>query len=216
MGTGMTRIVAISRKEGYYAKTHEVINISNENNPWSPPKIPDKPKYIVLDIETSGLTPWYGDSITCICSKDNDGRRFSEVNGKQMDKDEIDLIQSFLNWISSYSDDDTFLVTKNGRQFDVSFLMVRRTLLDLFDKDNDPIDLIDFDHFDLQEITSKRISLQQMAELLGCTPKSDTGKDAIKLWREERFKELKKYCMQDVETTEEVFLGWRKLQNGQM
>ena len=54
-----------------------------------------------------------------------------------------------------------------------------------------------------------------MAELLGCTPKSDTGKDAIKLWREERFKELKKYCMQDVETTEEVFLGWRKLQNGQ-
>ena len=133
-----------------------------------------------------------------------------------MDKDEIDLIQSFLNWISSYSDDDTFLVTKNGRQFDVPFLMVRRTLLDLFDKDSDSIDLIDFDHFDLEEITSKRVGLQQIAEILNCTPKSGTGKDAIKLWREERFKELKDYCMQDVETTEEVFLGWRKLQNGKM
>ena len=133
-----------------------------------------------------------------------------------MDKDEIDLIQSFLNWISSYSDDDTFLVTKNGRQFDVPFLMVRRTLLDLFDKDSDSIDLIDFDHFDLEEITSKRVGLQQMAEILNCRPKSGTGKDAIKLWQEERFRELKEYCTQDVDTTEAVFLRWRKLQKGKV
>jgi DNA polymerase III epsilon subunit-like protein len=31
----------------------------------------EKEKYIVLDIETTGLNPWYGDRITCICAKDN-------------------------------------------------------------------------------------------------------------------------------------------------
>ena len=201
-----------------------MINISNENKLWAPPKIPDKPKYIVLDIETLGLKPLYLDQISCICAKDSDGEIFSKVlappdydlkEEKILIEDEGYLLQFFFQWLSHRPHKHYFLVTKNGKIFDIPFLFIRYVLRFGYDPLND-LPIIYYTLFDLQEITSKRVALQQMAELLGCTPKSGTGLNAIKLWRAHEFDKLKKYCMQDVLTTEEVFLRWRTLQNGKM
>ena len=165
----------------------------------------------MLDIETTGLKEWFGDRITCICAKDSDGNRFGMV-----DKDEFNLIDAFMAWLCRlkfYSNIKQYMfLTKKGKQFDIPFILSRFAILNGLAKDDDILDLLKCDHFDLQEITSKRISLQSMAELLNCKTKSGTGMNAIKLWNEGRYKELKEYCMRDVDVTEEVFLKWKKLQ----
>lgn len=129
-----------------------------------------------------------------------------------VDKDELKIILGFIDWIKEMPFPEYFLVTKNGKQFDIPFILARTVLFSI--KQLDSLKILSYDHFDLQEITSRRISLQSMAELLNCTPKSGTGSNAIKLWNEKRYKELMDYCAQDVLVTEEVFLRWKKLQNG--
>ena len=172
--------------------------------------IPDKPGYIILDIETLGFTPLYYDKVTCVCAKDSDGKTFAKIT--KSNDDEGYLIQNFLNWLSKRPHEKYFLVTANGKQFDIPFLFIRYALRFGYDPLND-LPMILYEHLDLQEVTSKKVSLQCMAELLGCTPKSGTGSNAIKLWKEGRYKELKNYCQQDVLTTEEVFLKWKALHN---
>jgi predicted PolB exonuclease-like 3'-5' exonuclease len=171
-----------------------------------------------------GLKPLYFDKITCICAKDSDDETFSKVmthpnydvkDKKGLLNDEGYLLQFFLQWLSHRPHKHYFLVTKNGKIFDIPFLFIRYVLRFGYSPEND-LPIIYYVHFDLQEITSKSVGLQQMAELLSCTPKSGIGKNAIKLWKEGRYDELKEYCMNDVLITEEVFLRWRKLQNGKM
>ena len=170
------------------------------------------------------MKPLYLDQITCICAKDSDGEIFSKViappdydlkEEKILIEDEGYLLQFFFQWLSNRPHKHYFLVTKNGKIFDIPFLFIRYVLRFGYDPLND-LPIIYYDHFDLQEITSKGVGLQQMAELLGCIPKSGTGVNAIKLWRSHEFEKHRKYCMQDVLTTEEVFLRWRLLQNGKM
>lgn len=121
------------------------------------------------------------------------------------------LIEMFLKWMLSKPLEKYFLVTKNGKGFDLPFVLTRLSLKRDLCEGGD-LFMLKYDHFDLQEITSKRISLQSMAELLNCKTKSGTGMNAIKLWEEGRYDELKKYCMRDVDVTEEVFLKWQNLQ----
>ena len=159
-------------------------------------------KYIVLDIETTGLLPWYGDRITCICAKDSDGDKFTAIR-----KDERLLVESFLKWLATRNgNNDYLLITKNGKIFDIPFIMARMALMKELTETEKVI--LNYEHFDLQEVTTKRVSLNDMAKLLKCTPKSGYGLKAIRLWKEKRYDELKAYCMQDVETTEEVYLKW--------
>lgn len=70
--------------------------------------------------------------------------------------------------------------------------------------------LLEYPHIDLKEIveqiTGKRLALDTVARLLGCTPKSGTGVNAIKLWKNRELDKLMDYCSQDVDTTEEVYL----------
>ncbi len=162
-------------------------------------------KYIVLDIETTGLQPWYGARITCICAKDSEGDRFSATR-----RDEGRLIQLFLEWLTKKHDPNVYLlITQNGKEFDIPFIMARIAMMkELTEADKG---ILDYEHFDLQDIVYWEISLSDLARLFKCTPKSGTGKNAIKLWKEKRYDDLKKYCMQDVETTEEVYLKWRSL-----
>lgn len=165
------------------------------------------------------MKPLYLEKVTCICAKDSDGKTFSMVmthpNFDMGDKeyfvnDEGALLQSFFTWLSHRPHRKYFLVTMNGKQFDLPFIFIRYVLRYGYDPENDLPELL-YDHFDLQEITSRRVSLQCMAELLGCNLKTGTGKEAIKLWNERRYYELKEYCLNDVEVTEEVFLGWKGL-----
>ena len=169
-------------------------------------KRPKNKKYVVFDIESTGLLSWYGDRITCICAKDSDGNRFSMV-----DENENSLIKSYLEWIKKRSPNNYFIITKNGKQFDIPFILARLAL----QKEpgfKEGLFILDYEHLDLHEITSKRVSLNDMAKLLGCIPKSGTGLNAIKLWNDGRYDALKNYCAQDVNTTEEVYLKWRSLQ----
>jgi len=160
---------------------------------------------VVFDIESTGLLPWYGDRITCICAKDSNGNRFGMV-----DEDEQKLIDSFLNWIGQRSYKEFFVITKNGKQFDIPFILARLAKKNSRGQKNG-LFILDYEHFDLQEITDKPISLNNMAKLLNCILKSATGNDAIKLWKERKYDELKAYCAQDVDTTEEIYLKWLKL-----
>ena len=161
------------------------------------------------------MNPWYGDRITCICAKDSDGNRFSCVND-----DEDMIIGEFYKWLCHlrfYSKiDDYFLVSKNGKQFDIPFILTRECWLllntDWIMDEDDSFALINCRHFDLQEITDKRISLNDMAKLLGCKLKSGKGKDAINLWENGEYGRLKEYCMNDVDVTEEVYLKYMELQ----
>lgn len=162
-------------------------------------------KYIVIDIETDGLWPWYGNRITCICAKDSYGDNF-----QMTDHDEIKLINSFIEWLQSKTPQEYFLITKNGKQFDIPFILTRLAIK-TGAYPEDAYSLLMFDHLDLQELTKKKIPLDDMARLFKCRLKSGTGENAVMLWKMERFDDLLNYCMQDVEITEEVYLKWKNL-----
>ena len=163
-------------------------------------------KYIVLDIETEGLTPFYGDKITCICARTQSGTEFSRAG-----KNEKLILQDFLDWILKYMFRNHTIITKNGKQFDIPFIFQRYALTRRYLQGDRAKKLTNFKHIDLQEVTSRRVSLQQMAEILGCENKSGHGENAIKLARRGRWKDLAHYCMQDVRVTEQVYLALKKL-----
>ena len=163
-----------------------------------------------MDIETTGLYPWYGDRITCICAKIVDG-----ANLKLSNEDEISLIKLFLHWLYENTKGKNYtLVTFNGRMFDIPFIMTRCALEDGLSRTS-ALPLLNYPHIDLydeiQKITGKRMSLNIVARLLGCTPKSGDGLNAIKLWKNKSYNQLKAYCFQDVLTTEEVYFKWLSL-----
>lgn len=167
--------------------------------------VPEKKDYVVFDLEATGLNPWYGHRATCICARDSTGEEFQEV-----EEDEQKLICSFLEWLKKRSPENHLLITKNGRMFDVPFILTRMVhVKDL--KPESGFFILDYEHLDLHELTDKWVSLNDMAKLFRCTTKSGSGKQAIRLWQEKRYQKLKAYCMQDVKTTEEVFLKWRRL-----
>ena len=161
-------------------------------------------KYVCFDIETTGLNAWYGDRVTCICAKTSEGDSF-----RMAVENESWLIQVFLEWLYSNSPKDHILVTMNGKHFDVPFILARAVLL----KFNEPFwkTLLQYPHFDLAEITSKPVSLNNLAKLFGLKPKTGTGKDAIKLWNQRKLAKLKSYCTNDVELTEQIYLKHKKL-----
>ena len=115
-----------------------------------------------------------------------------------------------MKWLKVRSSATHLLITKNGRMFDVPFILARMVLL----RDLSPESgffILDYEHLDLHELTDKWVSLKDMAKLLRCMPKSGSGKQAIKLWNDKRYEKLQAYCMQDVKTTEEVFVKWSRL-----
>ena len=170
------------------------------------PQVPEKSHHITFDIECTGLNPWYGDYVTCICAMDSNNETYQICSKKEQE-----MIHGFLDWVFLRSPEAYFLVTKNGRMFDVPFLCARLVLSPGTDKEsNSAIQrLLSYDHFDLQDLTQKWVSLSDWATILKATPKLGDGMNAIRLWDEGRRKELLAYCMQDVETTDEVFLKWR-------
>jgi hypothetical protein len=67
-----------------------------------------------------------------------------------------------------------------------------------------------FKQFDIQRQTYKKISLSDMGVLLKCNNvKKGYGIDAIKLYNEGSYRDLIKYCLGDVELTQEIYLKLR-------
>lgn len=161
-------------------------------------------RYIVFDIETTGLNPWYSDKITCICAKDGEANIFSK---SLKDCDEKKLIESFIGWLNQDQKKDFIIISCNGKKFDVPFILTRSALLQL----PLPLDILKKEHFDLQEITYKPISLNDMAKFFGFELKTGSGLDAIKYYNERDWHSLESYCMHDVKLTEQIYLKHKSL-----
>lgn len=156
-------------------------------------------KYLVFDIETSGLNPWLEDCISCICAKTSEGKIFQEAGDN-----EITIIANFIEFVKQNITKDYNLISFNGIAFDLPFIFVRNTMNDLLY--SDVFVLKTFNHIDLMKITKKWISLEDMGLLYNCSlKKSLNGFEAIKLYKEKRFEELKQYCLNDVSLTEEIY-----------
>jgi len=151
-------------------------------------------KYIVLDIETTGLNP-INHKITCICAKTNDANYFYKCS-----TNEYAILIHFYCWIINKK--DYIIITKNGKQFDIPFI-ISRSVLTIDGRFHVLIDI--FKHIDIQEVTKKRISLDDMATLLKLSNKSADGLQAIKWFKEKKYSKIIEYCMNDVLLTEKVY-----------
>ena len=151
-------------------------------------------KYAVLDIETTGLNP-IDCQVTCICTKDSDGYWHNGFVGEGNFTEEH-LIQNIIDNLEKK--DIKVIITKNGKMFDIPFMIVRNPNVAEY--------LKKVKHIDIQEYTQGRVKLSDMALLLGTENKLGKGEDAIKLWKEKKFKKLVDYCKQDVSVTEQCYL----------
>lgn len=164
--------------------------------------------YIAIDIETTGLMPYYDSQITCICAKDSHGEEFAEVGC-----DEVDIIKRFLGWLIVRDKGEYMLISKNGKKFDIPFIIARCSKHSFDYKVYMP--LLEYGHFDLQLITKKWVSLDDWAKMY-CLPigKLSNGFEAIKMFQERRFDDLVKYCRNDVIMLEQIYKLYKWMQNG--
>lgn len=90
------------------------------------------------------------------------------------------------------------LVGFNIRRFDTPIL--KRHIK--FDERNIPqLDIME----EMTKVLGHRVSLDSVAKATLGTGKSGSGMDAIRYWREGKMEELKKYCLDDVRITRDLF-----------
>lgn len=154
---------------------------------------------IYFDIETLGLKP-IESQITSICAK-------AEIMPfKKTSILEKEILNSFKHWLTYYPPRDYQFVSKNGKMFDVPYILIRGLL-----KGVDMGDILKYNHVDLQEITKGRVSLDDMAKLYGIGKKSGNGLKAIEWFNNGELDKVEDYCWDDVVLTEKIYLQWRKL-----
>lgn len=166
---------------------------------------------LYLDIETTGLDPWFGSKITCICAKaeftNNNEQKFEIFQESLRDKDEGMLIRYFFNWLANKT--DCMFVFHNGVKFDIPFILTRATIngfsMDKFDF------IFKMSFFDTMTIIKKWLSLNDLAKLYRVEGKNGTGENAIALYQAGKFDELENYCMQDVNVTKNVYEKYLKI-----
>ena len=90
------------------------------------------------------------------------------------------------------------LVGFNSRRFDTPILQ-KYVRFDL--KKLPQLDILE----EIQKALGHRVSLDSVARATLNAGKSASGVEAIRMWREGRMDELKRYCLDDVRITREVF-----------
>ncbi len=92
----------------------------------------------------------------------------------------------------------TFLIGFNIREFDLEVL--KPYLISSID--HVPVlDLLE----EIEKVRGHRVSLQSVAQATLKEGKSGSGLEAVQLFREGRLEELKRYCLDDVRITKEVY-----------
>ena len=171
--------------------------------------------WIVFDIETLGLDSTK-DQITCICALDDKAQVFEKV--AKTKEEEIHLLSGFISWCNKRP--HKVLVTKNGKSFDVPFIVNRSVMVGYHDVLPHLIKIFkDRKHLDVQEITKRWVTLEDMATLMRLdSNKTMTGLQQISIWKqanklflrgeEKRAKKLfdsiKEYCNMDVLLTMQI------------
>jgi uncharacterized protein YprB with RNaseH-like and TPR domain len=146
------------------------------------------------------------------------GRRISpfEENGIIYETgNEREILLKFWDAVKSY----TQFVTFNGRTFDCPFIMIRsaiqriRPTRDLMpNRYSGPhIDLLD--QLTFYGASKRRFSLDMWCRAFGIkSPKEEgiTGQDVKRLFVEERYDEIARYCVRDIFATRELLIYWEK------
>lgn len=163
----------------------------------------EEDKYIVIDCETTGLRA-YESRVTCICAYCSDGTIFCASEDS-----EIKIIKGFLDYLNSKQ--FSYLVSANGKDFDVPFLLIRGYTLgisfgDMLRLYSEHIDIIN-------DVTFRRISLDDLARLFGFETKTGNGLKAIQLFKERKFQELTDYCLNDVMLTKLIYQKMKEVKN---
>jgi uncharacterized protein YprB with RNaseH-like and TPR domain len=178
--------------------------------------------YIVLDIETTGLSP-FKNQITCICAKQDEmvfkghAKYFKDDKEKTFES-ERSLLVDFLNWLESEPEMGTF-VGHAVETFDLPFILVRSIIHNLelpfgFNHDLKNSFDIKIESEFLRE-QGVWLSLNNLAKILGLPgQKTGNGLEAIKLFNEGKYDELVSYCWQDVLLTEQVYLKLMEKKGG--
>jgi len=153
-------------------------------------------KYVYFDIETTGLTAWFDDSVTCICAKDSDGNTFEWVND---DNSETRGILNFYSWLKERKDYQT--ITYNGKSFDIPFMMTRLALIGVVE-----LSPMKLNHLDLMVDlgVKKWLKMDEMARLLNCSSKNGSGLQAVRLFHDKQYGTLLDYCRNDVVVLEKI------------
>ena len=64
----------------------------------------------------------------------------------------------------------------------------------------------------IKQLTKKRMGMDAVSRLLGCKNlKTGSGTNAIKLAKQGKWKELRQYCSDDVDVTEELYLKIKQI-----
>ena len=156
--------------------------------------------------------------------EDDEGKEIELESGKQCFLyTERGLLDQFWKIISKYN--DATLISFNGRNFDVPFLMLRSALLKIRPSRNlmngtkwnykGHIDLIDELSFynPSPYSASKRFNFDFYTRAFGITsPKSEgiDGSMVTQLYKEGDIATISDYCLRDINATWELFLVWQK------
>lgn len=149
-------------------------------------------KKIVFDIETSNIFSEVGSNNPADLS-------ISVVGVYEYEKDLYSafLVEEFGKLWPIIENTDMF-ITFNGEHFDIPLLNK------YYSGDLSKIKSVDLLK-EMQKVAGRRMKLDQIAEGTLGVNKSGHGLDAIKWWREGEVEKVKKYCLDDVRLTKDLY-----------
>ena len=151
-----------------------------------------EPRYIVIDVETQrgfnevDRKKLHLLKISVACAYDSQTDQYLSFEEREMMKLEELLFRADL------------VVGFNVKEFDLEVLRP------YFVKPVETLPVLDI-LIEFEKIRGHRIGLQSVAQATLGQSKSGSGWDALKLFKEGRFDELKRYCIDDVRLTKEIY-----------
>ena len=147
---------------------------------------------LVFDIETSNIFSEVG-------SNNPADLNISVVGVYEYENDKYSsFVQEEFNQLWKIIENTDTFITFNGDHFDIP-LLDKYYPGDLFKIKS--VDLLK----EMQKSAGRRMKLDQIAEGTFGTNKSGGGLDAVKWWRDGEVEKVKKYCLDDVRITKDVY-----------